>query len=258
MQPVGPFDFVAMNLLGSFPESSQSHQYILIIFERYSKPTRRTHTSTTMSTHNASHFYDHEIVPRSISPYILKDNGKQFNSECSSTICFLLDIQRLTTTSYHPQTNGQAESYNKTILTRLRHYVAEHQNDWDPFVEPLKFAYYTQIRGYTNQTPYRLLLRRHPPGPMIIRASNVVTMDAFGEISLQLLCTRVEARVLELLDEVYIHSKICRNHIVTLMTDAKETHWQLVRPTLIMCTDHHLQSKRIKTLPALLQALTTS
>lgn len=40
-----------------------------------------------------------------------------------------LCAERLTMTTYQPRTNGQAYRYNKTIVTRLRHYVARHQHD---------------------------------------------------------------------------------------------------------------------------------
>lgn len=39
-----------------------------------------------------------------------------------------------TMTAYHPQANGQAKQINRTIITGLLHYVAEHQRDWDLYV----------------------------------------------------------------------------------------------------------------------------
>lgn len=41
----------------------------------------------------------------------------------------MLGINHLTATAYHTQTNRQADRFNKTLVERLRHYVAEHQNE---------------------------------------------------------------------------------------------------------------------------------
>lgn len=43
-------------------------------------------------------------------------------------------------TAYHFQKSGLAEKYNKKILARLRYYVANHQDNWDIFVQPLTYA----------------------------------------------------------------------------------------------------------------------
>ncbi|CDF39905.1 unnamed protein product [Chondrus crispus] len=68
------------------------------------------------------------------------------------------------TTAYHPQTNGQTERFNRTLVQRLRHYVAEHQRDWDEYIQPLTFAYNTQVHRSTETTPFDLVLTRPPSG----------------------------------------------------------------------------------------------
>lgn len=64
-----------------------------------------------------------------------------------------------------PQTNGQTERYNKTIVERLLHYVAEHQGCWYLYVPPLIYAYNTHVHLSTNFSPFRFVLSRQPLGP---------------------------------------------------------------------------------------------
>ena len=51
-------------------------------------------------------------------------------------------------------------------MLRLRHYVEEQQRDWDDYMQPLTFAYNTQVHRSTETTPFDLLLTRPPSGLM--------------------------------------------------------------------------------------------
>ena len=77
-----------------------------------------------------------------------------------------LGVKHVPTSTYHPQTNGQTEQYNGAIVSRLRHYVAEHQRNWDAFVQPLTYAYNTQVHRSTKCTPIELVTARRPSLPL--------------------------------------------------------------------------------------------
>jgi transposase InsO family protein len=50
---------------------------------------------------------------------LLTDNGPQFTAKFFQAVCYELGIQKGFMTAYHPQTNGQVERYNRTILASL-------------------------------------------------------------------------------------------------------------------------------------------
>ena len=102
--------------------------------------------------------------PRSV----LSDNGKPFNSKSSQRVCKILGVQNFFNTAHHPQTNGQTESFNRTTLSPLRHYVADNQQDWDQYINALTFAYNTQAHRSTNLPPYKLVLSQ-PPQPISLK-----------------------------------------------------------------------------------------
>ena len=95
---------------------------------------------------------------------MLTDNGPQFAAKFFYAVCALLGVRNYPTTAYHPLTNGQTERLNRTLAQRLRHYVEEHQRDWDEYIQPLKFTYNTQVHGSTETTPFDLVLTRPPSG----------------------------------------------------------------------------------------------
>ena len=67
------------------------------------------------------------------------------------------------TTTYHPQTNGQTERFNRTIKAMIRSYLADHPGDWDLYTGALTFAYNCQPHSSTALAPFELVLSRKPP-----------------------------------------------------------------------------------------------
>jgi Chromo (CHRromatin Organisation MOdifier) domain len=67
------------------------------------------------------------------------------------------------TTAYHPQTNGQVERFNRTILNALRGYVASNQRDWDDYTSTITFGYNCRVHASLGFTPFEIVLARPPP-----------------------------------------------------------------------------------------------
>jgi len=65
---------------------------------------------------------------------VLTDNGPQFASLFFQGVCNLMGIRNLYTSTYHPQTNGQVERFNKTLVDMVMHYIEDHQDNWDELV----------------------------------------------------------------------------------------------------------------------------
>lgn len=49
------------------------------------------------------------------------------------------------------------------LVVRLQHYVAEHQGDWDVFVQLLTYAYHTNLYRFMGTAPLILMILRHLP-----------------------------------------------------------------------------------------------
>ncbi|CAN8069116.1 unnamed protein product [Agarophyton chilense] len=86
-------------------------------------------------------------------------------------------MKNVTTTAYHPQSNDQAQRFNRTLLDPLAHYVSEHQLDWDEYVEPLVYAYNTQVHAFTGTTPFDLTLTRAPPPIAFDLPESIIPQD---------------------------------------------------------------------------------
>lgn len=167
--------------------------------------TRAVPTSKTSSTNIANLFLDNWIVPFGSSGYVLTDNGPQFVGKFFAFVWDDLGVKHLTMTAYHPRTNAQSERFNRTIITRLRHFIAEHQRNWDIYVQPLTYAYNNQVHRCTNTSPYSLFLSRHPPGPSLLRATTDTPITGKSESSPQMIRRTIQAHILALRAKVDAH-----------------------------------------------------
>lgn len=145
----GPLDFVAMDLLVPIPKSKKGYVSALVITDRFSKLARAAPMRTTTADVVADAIPENWFLPYGISKYLLKDNGTQFVGKLFEILAGQMDMQKFTTTAYHPLLNGQAESYNRTLVTCLRNYVSEHQHDSDRYVQTLTSAYNMQLHRST-------------------------------------------------------------------------------------------------------------
>lgn len=82
-------------------------------------------------------------------------------------VCTTLVTKHLTETTNHFQTTGQTERYNRTLVTRLRHLVGEHQDDLDHYVQPLTYGYNMEVHRLTGLTPFDLVLSPDTLNPII-------------------------------------------------------------------------------------------
>lgn len=129
-----PFEELAIDLVGPLPKTRNGKKHILVITDRYSKLSRATAMAQVTAPYIASVMLNTWIFPYGIPDSILTDNGPQFIADFFEHLCAILGVKRVPITAYHAQTNGQTERYNQTLERRLRHYVNDHQDDWDTFV----------------------------------------------------------------------------------------------------------------------------
>ncbi|XP_072022506.1 uncharacterized protein [Amphiura filiformis] len=87
---------------------------------------------------------------------VLSDQGRQFTSEVMAEVNRLLSIRQLTTTAWHPMTNGMCERFNGVLKASLRKMCEERPRDWDRETP----------HASTGFSPFDLLYGRSVRGPL--------------------------------------------------------------------------------------------
>lgn len=85
-------------------------------------------------------FLDYWVIPYGLPSYLFMEIVRQFPAKLVPSFSSFLGDNQMTITAYNRQTKARTESYSRTIVACLRHYVAEYQEDWDELVQPLAYA----------------------------------------------------------------------------------------------------------------------
>ena len=156
-----------MDLLGELVVTPRGFKYILVIVDRITKLTHAIPLRSKSALDIAKAFASHWVFKYGIPKTILTDNGSDIAGQFMTEFHQILGCKSLTTTTYHPQTNGQTERFNRTLLAALRTYVGDHPTDWDLYAETFTYAYNSQPHSTTGQRPFDLVLTR-PPGTLAV------------------------------------------------------------------------------------------
>ena len=106
------FQRIHMDFPGPLPTTTQGHKHILLIVDAFTKWPEAFPLKSAQASDVARIFYD-EIICRYGAPSaILTDRRQQFMSHLLAELCKLFQIQKISTTAYHPQTNSTAERMN--------------------------------------------------------------------------------------------------------------------------------------------------
>ncbi|XP_027174008.1 uncharacterized protein LOC113773572 [Coffea eugenioides] len=86
----------------------------------------------------------------------LPDNGRQFAENPFKTWCENLGIKQHFTSVGHPQANGQAENFNRTLLHGLKTRLHRAGSSWVEELPSVLWSYRTTPRSSTQETPFSL------------------------------------------------------------------------------------------------------
>ena len=122
-------EYVAMDILGLLPQTKHGMRFILVITDQFTKITKAEPIRTVTSLAVDRALYKAWVFHYGTPKILLTGNGTQFTATFFRKVCRILKIRKAFTAECHPQTNGQAERFNRTIVAAIRNYVSDSQRD---------------------------------------------------------------------------------------------------------------------------------
>jgi hypothetical protein len=121
------FEHIHVDLVGPLPQSS-GFSYLFTVVDRTTRWPEAVPLSNIAAADCAAALFTGWIQRFGVPTVITSDRGAQFTSSLWTALCSLLSINHITTTAYHPQSNGLVERFHRRLKEALRARLAT--SDW--------------------------------------------------------------------------------------------------------------------------------
>ena len=151
-----PFTQWGIDIVGLFPTAPAQKKLLLVATDYFNKWIEAK-AFASIKDRDVTRFILKNIVCRfDIPRSIVSDNGPQFDNRVYRDFCQELKIRNLYSTPRYPQSNGQAEASNKTLLTALKKRLDPAKGKWVEELPGVLWAYRTTARKPTGVSPFAL------------------------------------------------------------------------------------------------------
>ena len=156
-----PFSQWGIDIVGPLPTTPAQKKLLLVATDYFSKWIEADAFSSIKDRDVTLFIWKNVVCRFSIPRSIVSDNGPQFDSRVYRDFCQELKIKNLYSTPRNPQSNGQAEAYNKTLLTALKKWLDSAKGKWVEELPGVLWAYRTTARKPTGSSLEFISLLHH-------------------------------------------------------------------------------------------------
>lgn len=120
-----------MDWIGPVVKSSRGNKYLLNVTCAFTKWVEclpaRNDTAETTAVLLINHVFSRWGLPLSVD----SDRGTHFTATVMAELWKMLGVQAKLHISFRPQSSGQVERSNRSIVGMLRKYISANGKDWD-------------------------------------------------------------------------------------------------------------------------------
>ena len=152
------------SVYGPFPRSARGYKYLLTticLASKYPDVVPLKDMSAASVAEGLVEVFSRTGLPR----VLLSDQGSQFMSSLLKQLCLRLGIARITTSTYHPQSNGCLERLHGTLTPMIRKAIVDKLS-WPEQVKYALFALRGMPARDTGYSPYEIVYGRKFPSPL--------------------------------------------------------------------------------------------
>ena len=150
-----PFSKVIIDCVGPLPKTKSGNQYRLTIMcasTRFPEaiPLRNIKAKTICKS--LTKFFTLVGLPKIVQ----SDQGSNFMSNAFQQMLHQMCIKQITSSAYHPESQGALERFHQTMKSMNRSYCFDNQRDWDEGVHFLCLLLESQYKSHLDSVPLSL------------------------------------------------------------------------------------------------------
>ena len=175
--PARPFESLGLDLVTGLPVSN-GYDAILTVVDRFSKLAHFLPTTKTVSAQGVADLFAKEIFRHHGLPMsLVSDRDPRFTSDFWKALFEKLQVKLSMSTADHPQSNGQTERANGSIVQMLRAYSFEQPDTWSTHLPLLEFAFNSARNASSGVSPFAAVYGFQPTAPADIYSAGPTPQD---------------------------------------------------------------------------------
>lgn len=168
-----PMQKITIDLLGFDQPTDSGYRYLLVVVDSLTKWVEAVPLCNMQAETVARALVVNVVCRLGVPTQIHSDMGGQFESAVFQQMCVLLGIRKTRTTPGRPQSDGQTERANRTLLELLAKAAADDPQQWDIKLPYVLASLRSTPSATTGETPNRLMLGREVVTPLTLLAPPV-------------------------------------------------------------------------------------
>ncbi|MCO5569982.1 hypothetical protein L7F22_023696 [Adiantum nelumboides] len=180
--PDRPWESIAMDLVFDLPRTTTGNDGIWTIICRFSKqahfiPVRKKIKPEHMVKIFMQNIFKYHGMPQSI----VSDRDPRMTSLFWKALFENMGTTLKFSSSFHPQTDGQSEEANSTVLDLLKCYVSEHKAAWEQYLPLVEYAYNNTVHSSTGKAPFEIVEGGKKVPPILHTKDKIFEADRYVE-----------------------------------------------------------------------------
>ena len=177
-------DFVKMEIPADLRRKPKTKN-VLVVVDHFTRFVQAYVTKDQTAHTVAKILYDRYFSVFGFPRRLMSDQARAFCGTVITQMCDYLRIDKIRTSSYHLQSNGQVERVHQTLLRMIGKLEEEKQRDWPTHLGSVVHAYNTTRSLVTGFSPHYLMFGRRPRIPIdllfptITRLNTTKTLDEY-------------------------------------------------------------------------------
>ncbi|MCO5614804.1 hypothetical protein L7F22_069088 [Adiantum nelumboides] len=175
-----PWESIAMDFIFDLPRTPTGNDGIWTIICRFSKqahfvPVRKKIKSDHMVKLFMHNIFKYHGMPQSI----VSDRDPRTTSLFWKALFENMGTTLKFSSSFHPQTDGQLEEANSTVLDLLKCYVSEHKATWEHYLPLVEYAYNNTVHTSTGKAPFEIVEGGKKVPPILQTKDKIFEADKY-------------------------------------------------------------------------------
>ncbi|MCO5613087.1 hypothetical protein L7F22_067361 [Adiantum nelumboides] len=166
-----PWESISMDFIFRLPKSIHGNTRIWTIVDGFSKQAHFILVKKTIKAHQMATLFISQVFKyHGLPTSIVSDSDPRMTNNFSKALFENLGTRLNFSSAYHPQTDGQSEIANLTVLDLLKAYVTEvdQRSQWEKYLPLVEYAYNNNVHTSTRKAPFKVIEGR-PKSPLLLK-----------------------------------------------------------------------------------------